>query len=66
MACLETPKHAIGESLTFCWEMDVVQKTPKTAFLSGQKSASPHFGGAGGKTVDTRKTFGVPLKTFDL
>ena len=44
VACLETPKHAIGESWTFCREMDVVQKTPKTAFLSGRKSASPHFG----------------------
>ena len=44
VACLETQKHAIGESWTFCREMDVVQKTPKTAFLSGRKSASPHFG----------------------
>ena len=46
VACLETPKHVIGECWTFCREMDVVQKTPKTAFLSGQKSASPHFEGS--------------------
>ena len=40
-----SPGHVIGESWTFCREMDVVQKTPNTAFLSGQKSASPHFEG---------------------
>ena len=32
-----TLKHAIGESQTFCQEMDVVQKTPKTVFFEQQK-----------------------------
>ena len=28
VACLETPKHAIGESWTFCWEMEVNLNIP--------------------------------------
>ena len=57
-----TPKRAIGESRTFCQEMDVVQKTPKTVFLAAKNLHHLTLGGAGGKTVDNRKTFGVPLK----
>ena len=36
--------HAIGENRPFDWENLFCPKTPlKTAFLSGQKSTSPHF-----------------------
>ena len=64
VACLETPKHAIGKSWTFCWEMDVVQKTPKTAFLSGQKSASPHFEGSWRQNCWHQENFWGTFKNF--
>ena len=42
----------------------VQKKHLKTAFLSGQNRPHLTLGGPGGQTVDTRSSFGAPLKTL--
>ena len=57
--------HAMGESRPFGRKnLFSKKKHLKTAFFSGQKSASPHFGRTGEQTSDSRSTSGIPLKAL--
>ena len=57
--------HGFGESLPLGRKNLFSQKKHlKTAFLSGQNRPHLTLGGPGGQTVDTRSSFGAPLKTL--